>query len=173
MIDLLEEGYDLAIRPFVPPDSSFIVRRLASWRHILCCAPSYLEKHQTPQTPADLASHNCIRYALYPFGDEWHFIDPAGKPVAVRVKGNIVTTSLDVLREAAVGGEGLVFAAPFSLHKEIEAGSLVPLLRDYQTVEFSIAAIYPHRRHLAAKVRVFVDALVPLFANRQWFVVSR
>jgi DNA-binding transcriptional LysR family regulator len=173
MIDLLEEGFDLAIRPIVPPDSSLIVRRLASWRHILCCAPSYLEKHQAPQSPADLSSHNCIRYALYPYGDEWHFVDPSGKPVVARVKGNVVTTSLDVLREAAVAGDGLAFSAPFSVHKEMEAGTLVPLLRDYQTVEFSIVAVYPHRRHLAAKVRVFVDALVALFANQRWFAASR
>ncbi|HEY2528344.1 MAG TPA: LysR family transcriptional regulator [Xanthobacteraceae bacterium] len=169
MIDLLEEGFDLAIRSIIPPDSSLIVRRLVSWRHVLCCTPTYLKNHRAPRSPADLASHNCIRYAFYPFGDEWHFIDPDGKPVVTRVDGTLVTTSIDVLRETALAGVGLLFTAPFIIYKELEAGSLVPLLTDYQTAEFSVAAIYPHRRHLAAKVRVFIDALVALFARQQWF----
>jgi DNA-binding transcriptional LysR family regulator len=90
-IDLLEDGFDLAIRTSMPPDSSFMVRRLASWRHVLCCAPSYLKNHPAPRNPADLAQQNCIRYPFYLFGDEWHFIDPAGQPAAVRVDGNLVT----------------------------------------------------------------------------------
>ena len=172
MIDLLEEGFDLAIRSNVPPDSSLIVRRLVSWRHVLCCAPAYLNSHPAPRSPADLASHNCIRYTFYPFADGWHFIDPDGKPVVAHIDGNIVTTSVDVLRETALAGEGLLFTPPFIIHKELEAGSLVPLLSDYQTAELSVAAIYPHRRHLAAKVRVFIDALVALFGNRQWFMTD-
>lgn len=172
MIDLLEEGFDLAIRSTVPPNSSLIVRQLVGWRHVLCCTPTYLKNHPAPRSPADLASHNCLRYAFYPFGDEWHFIDPDGKPVVARVDGNLVTTSIDVLRETALAGEGLLFTAPFIIYKELEAGSLVPLLLDYQTVEFSVAAIYPHRRHLAAKVRVFIDALVTLFARQQWFTAN-
>jgi DNA-binding transcriptional LysR family regulator len=168
MVDLLEDGFDLAIRTSMPPDSSFIVRRLASWRHVLCCAPSYLKNHHAPRNPADLAEHNCIRYAFYQFGDEWRFIDPAGQPVAVRVDGNLITASVDVLHEAAVAGEGVLLTPPFMIHKELEAGDLVPLLSDYQTVDVSIAAIYPHRRHLAPKVRLFIDALVTLFSGNKW-----
>jgi DNA-binding transcriptional LysR family regulator len=70
MTDLVEEGFDLAIRAVVPPDSSLIVRRLAEWHHTLCCAPRYLENHPAPARLADLATHNCLRYAYYPFGDE-------------------------------------------------------------------------------------------------------
>src|ERR1700678_1153271 len=83
MIDLLEEEFDLAIRLTVLPDSSLMVRRLADWRYVLCCSPSYLETHSEPVSPADLSGHNCIRYAFYPFGDEWRFTDPDGKPVTV------------------------------------------------------------------------------------------
>jgi DNA-binding transcriptional LysR family regulator len=169
MIDLLEEGFDLAIRTIMPSDSSFIVRRLVNWHHVLCCAPSYLENHPLPGSPVDLATHNCIRYAFYPFGDEWRFFDPTGQPVAVRVSGNLVTTSLDMLHEAVVAGDGVLLAAPYMIHKELKVGSLVPLLPDYRTPELSIAAIYPHRRHLAAKVRLFIDALVALFAGQEWF----
>jgi DNA-binding transcriptional LysR family regulator len=172
MIDLLEEGFDLAIRTYLPPDSNLMVRRLAGWRHVPCCAPCYLETHPAPRSPADLAHHNCIRYAFYPFGDEWHFIDPAGKPVVVRVAGNLVTTSAVVLRAVALAGGGVLLAAPFIVHEELAAGSLVRLLPDYQTVEFSIAAVYPHRRFLAAKARVFIDGLVRLFAGQQWLTAN-
>jgi DNA-binding transcriptional LysR family regulator len=168
MIDLLQEGFDLAIRTYMPSDSSLMARRLAGWRHILCCAPAYLERHEAPRTPADLANHNCLRYAFYPYGDEWHFADAAGKPAVVRVSGNLVTTSAHVLRAAALAAEGIVLAAPFVLHEEFAAGSLVRLLSDHQAAEFSIAAVYPHRRHLPAKVRVFIDGLVGLFAGQSW-----
>jgi DNA-binding transcriptional LysR family regulator len=168
MIDLLEEEFDLAIRPYVPPDSSLMVRRLADWRHMLCCSPSYLETHPEPVSPADLSAHNCIRYAFYPFGDEWRFTNSDGGPLMARVAGNLVTADSELLRLATVSGLGVALNAPFNIHKELRAGSLVPLLRNYPTAEFSIAAVYPHRQHLAAKVRVFIDALARLFAGGDW-----
>ena len=168
MIDLLEEEFDLAIRINVPADSSLMVRRLADWRHVLCCSPSYLETHPEPASPADLSAHNCIRYAFYPFGDEWRFTDPDGKPLAVRVAGNLVTSDTELRRLAVLGGLGLSLIAPFAIHEELRAGSLVPLLRNYPTAVLSIAVVYPHRQHLAAKVRVFIDALARLFAGRDW-----
>jgi DNA-binding transcriptional LysR family regulator len=168
MIDLLGEEFDLAIRTYVPPDSSLMVRRLADWRHVLCCSPSYLETHPAPASPADLSAHNCIRYAFYPFGDEWRFIDPAGRPLTVRVGGNLVTSDAEGLRLAAVAGLGVALVAPFLSLEELRTGSVVPLLRNYPAQAFSIAAVYPHRRHLAAKVRVFIDALARLFAGRDW-----
>lgn len=168
MIDLLEEEFDLAIRPIVPPDSSLMVRRLADWRHILCCSRSYLETHPEPVTPADLSAHNCIRYAYYPFGDEWRFTNPDGKALTVRVAGNLITSDTELLRTAVIAGLGVALGSPFSFHEELRAGSVVPLLRNYPTAEFSIAALYPHRRHLAAKVRVFIDELATLFAGRDW-----
>ena len=168
MIDLLEEEFDLAIRLNVPPDSSLMVRRLANWRYIVCCSPSYLETHSEPVSPADLSSHNCIRYAFYPFGDEWRFTDPDGAPLAVRVAGNLVTSATKLRRHAVVAGLGLALIPPFNIHEELRTGSLVPLLRNYRTPELSIAALYPHRQHLAAKVRVFIDALARLFAGHDW-----
>jgi DNA-binding transcriptional LysR family regulator len=168
MIDLLEEGFDLAIRPNVPPDSSLMVRRLADWRFVLCCSPSYLETHPEPASPADLSAHNCIRYAYYPFGDEWRFTTPDGAEMSVRVTGNLLTSDTELRRNAVIAGLGVALAAPFTIHEELRAGSVVPLLRNYPSPPFSIAAVYPHRRHLAAKVRVFIDALATLFAGRDW-----
>jgi DNA-binding transcriptional LysR family regulator len=168
LIDLLEEGFDVAIRPYVPADSSLMVRRLADWRHVLCCSPSYLETHPEPMSPADLSAHNCIRYAFYPFGDEWRFTNPDGAPLMVRVAGNLVTSDTEMTRFAVTAGLGVMLISPFSIHEDLRAGSLVPLLRNYPTAQFTIAALYPHRRHLAAKVRVFIDALARLFAGRDW-----
>ena len=168
MIDLLEEGFDLAIRTAVPPDSSLMVRRLANWRLVLLCSPSYLETHPEPVSPADLSAHNCIRNALHPFGDEWPFTSPDGEPVTVRVAGNLVTSDTELIRLAVTAGLGVTFSSAILFGEELRAGSVVPLLRNYQAPEFSIAAVYPHRRHLAAKVRVFIDALARLFAGRDW-----
>jgi DNA-binding transcriptional LysR family regulator len=169
VIDLVEEGFDLSIRAVVPPDSSLIVRRLAGWRHILCCAPRYLETHAAPISLADVAKHNCLRYANYPFGDEWHFVSRDGKPAAVRVSGNLVTASAAVLRSVLLGGGGVALAAPFIVEAELKAGALVSLLPEYRPVEFAINAIYPHRRHLAATVRSFIDMLAePFVAFQHW-----
>src|SRR6204780_3407156 len=131
MIDLLEEEFDLAIRLDVPPDSSLMVRRLADWRYIVCCSPSYLETHPQPASPADLSTDDCIRYAYYPFGDEWRFTDPDGSPLAVRVAGNLVTSDTELRRRAVLAGLGLALIPPFTIDDELQAGSLVPLLRNY------------------------------------------
>jgi DNA-binding transcriptional LysR family regulator len=168
MIDLLEEEFDLAIRINVPPDSSLMVRQLANWRYIVCCSPSYLEAHPEPVSPADLSAHNCILYTFNPFGDEWRFINPDGGPLTVRVAGNLVTSDTELRLHAVIAGLGLGFFPPFNIHEELRTGSLVPLLRNYGTPELSIAALYPHRQHLAAKMRVFIDALARAFAGRDW-----
>jgi DNA-binding transcriptional LysR family regulator len=168
MIHLLEEEFDLAIRPYVPSDSSLMVRRLANWRHVLCCSRSYLETHPEPVSPADLSAHNCIRYAFYPFGDEWRFSNSEGGLLTVHVAGNLITSDSELVRQAVIAGLGVALIAPFNIHEGLRAGSVVPVLRNYPTQEFSIAAVYPHRRHLAAKVRVFIDALAVEFAGRDW-----
>jgi DNA-binding transcriptional LysR family regulator len=167
MTDLVEEGFDLAIRAVVPPDSSLIVRRLAEWRHTLCCAPRYLENHPAPERLADLAAHNCLRYAYYPFGDEWHFTDRDGKPAVMRVTGNLVTASAEVLRMVLLSGGGLALAAPFVAEEELRAGALVSLLPEYRPVVFAINAIYPPGRHMAATVRTFIDMLAERFVGHQ------
>jgi DNA-binding transcriptional LysR family regulator len=93
LIDLVEEGFDLAISYVSPPDSTLVRRQLAIWHFVLCCAPAYLENHPAPQNPSDLARHNCLLHAHSIFVHEWPFIDGAGNTVAVRVSGNLVTTS--------------------------------------------------------------------------------
>src|ERR1700742_3009894 len=166
-VDMIDEGYDIAVRLTPLPDSSLIVRSLATWRHVLCCSHGYLEAHPRPQQLSDLTQHNCIRHELYPFGDEWHFADRKGNPASVRVSGNLVTNSGDMLRLAALQGTGVFLAAGFLVHDELESGQLIRLLPEYRLVEFAMNAVYPHRHHLSAKVRTFIDMLVQHSAEQQ------
>lgn len=165
MIDIVGEGFDLEIVPTPPPDSSLIVRRLAAWRPVLCCSPEYLARHPAPATLADLEHHNCLRYAHYPFGDEWRFFGPSGAPAAVRVKGRLLTNSAEALRAATLRGQGLFLAPIFIVAGDLQEGRLVPVLKDYRPVEFAFNAIYPHRHHMSAKVRSFIDLLAERLAG--------
>ncbi len=163
MVDMIDEGFDLAIRHTLPPDSSLIARRLAGWRHILCCSPSYLERHAPPRHPGDLAQHNCLRYAHYPYGDEWRFEGPDGKPAMARISGRLVSSHAEVLREATFRGLGLFLGPDFLVGEEVAAGRLVQVMAEYRPVEFAVNAVYPHRHHLSAKVRSFIDLLAAHF----------
>jgi len=166
-VDLIEEGYDVALRMTPPPDSSLIVRSLATWRHVLCCSHGYIERHGRPEQLADLAGRNCIRHVSYPYGDEWRFADRKGAPASVRIAGNLVSNSGETLRRAALAGVGIFLGAGFLIHDDLESGELVRLLPEYRPVEFSMNAVYPHRHHLSAKVRTFIDLLARHSAEQQ------
>jgi DNA-binding transcriptional LysR family regulator len=176
MIDLVQEGFDLAITSHAPPDTTLIKRTLATWRHVLCCAPSYLESHAAPRHPADLAGHNCLLYtyallgAGFPFidrGGNFQFIDPAGNPAPGRISGNVLSNSVAMLRTAAVEGLGLWLCPPYLVSDLLASGALVPLLQEYGRPAMEIVSLYPHRRQLSAKVRLFLDMLVARFADEQ------
>ena len=166
-VDLIEEGYDVALRMTPPPDSSLIVRSLATWRHVLCCSHDYLEKHGRVQKLEELTEHNCGRHLNYPFGDEWRFLDRKGTPASVRISGSFVTNSGAALREVALEGAAICLMAGFLISDDLEAGHLVRLLPEYRTIELSMNAVYPHRHHLSAKVRTFIDMLVHHSAEQQ------
>jgi DNA-binding transcriptional LysR family regulator len=166
-IDLIEEGYDVALRMTPPPDSSLIVRSLATWRHVLCCSHDYLEKHGRVQQLAELTAHNCGRHLNYPFGDEWRFFDRKGAPASVRISGSLVTNSGEALRRMVLEGAGIGLLAGFLVSDDLDAGRLVRLLPEYRPVELSMNAVYPHRHHLSAKVRTFIDMLVNHSAEQQ------
>ncbi|MET4258915.1 DNA-binding transcriptional LysR family regulator [Bradyrhizobium sp. S3.12.5] len=166
-VDLIEEGYDVALRMTPPPDSSLIVRSLATWRHVLCCSHDYLEKHGRLQQLAELTGHNCGRHLNYPFGDEWRFFDRRGAPASVRISGSLVTNSGEALRRMVIEGAGIGLLAGFLVSDDLDAGRLVRLLPEYRPVEMSMNAVYPHRHHLSAKVRTFIDMLVHHSAEQQ------
>jgi DNA-binding transcriptional LysR family regulator len=104
---------------------------------------------------------------LYPYEDEWRFVDRKGTPAAVRVSGNLISNSGDMLRVAALHGGGILLAPGFLIHDDLEAGRLVRLLPEYRPLEFAMNAVYPHRHHLSAKVRTFIDMLVQHSAEQQ------
>ena len=169
-IDLIDEGFDVAIRLTPPPDSSLIVRSLATWRHVLCCSQSYVDKFGRVQELAELGERNCFRHVNYPYGDEWRFVDRKGMPASVRVTGNLISNSGETLRRAALEGVGICLAPGFLLHDDLDAGRLVRLLPEYRPIELSMNAVYPHRHHLSAKVRTFIDMLVHLSAESQQLI---
>ncbi|MFL6839428.1 MAG: LysR family transcriptional regulator [Bradyrhizobium sp.] len=166
-VDLIEEGYDVALRMTPPPDSSLIVRSLATWRHVLCCSHDYLEKHGRVHQLPELTEHNCGRHLNYPFGDEWRFLDRKGAPASVRISGSLVTNSGEALRRMVIEGAGIGLLAGFLVRDDLDAGRLVRLLPEYRPVEMSMNAVYPHRLHLSAKVRTFIDMLVQHSAEQQ------
>jgi DNA-binding transcriptional LysR family regulator len=140
-IDVIDEGYDVAIRLTPPPDSSLIVKGLATWRHVLCCSHDYLEKHGRPQQLSELSERNCVRHVNYPYENEWRFVDRKGNPASVRISGNLITNSGEALRTVTLQGGAVCLAPGFLVHDDLESGRLVRLLPEYRPVEFSMNAV--------------------------------
>lgn len=169
MVDMIEDGYDLVMRTVPPPDSSLVARKLTPWRHMLVCSPAYFESHPMPKTPAEVAEHNCLQYAYYPYGDEWRFEDGDGNKESVKISGNVVSNSAEMLRFLTLTGRGIFLAPSFVVFDDIAEGRLVKIMPDYRPIEFNINAVYPNRSHLPTKVRLFIDLLAERFAeHRKW-----
>ncbi len=164
LVDLVEEGYDLAIRIAPKLDSTLVARRLGSSRGVLCASPGYLARRGTPRRPADLRDHDCLGYTYSSSGDAWHMEGREG-PVTVRLAWTISANNGDVLVAAALAGAGLLLEPGFIVAPHLASGALVPVLPRYRFTEYGIHAVYPHRKHLSAKVRTFVDFLVRRFAD--------
>jgi DNA-binding transcriptional LysR family regulator len=156
-VDLVEEGFDLAIRIGELPDSSMVARRLGPCRHVVCGAPDYFKQHGVPTTPEDLREHNAITYKYQDSPREWHFISPTGAAMHVPVSGSIQMNNSLGLREALLRGAGVTLTPSFVVGKDITEGRLQAVLTNYKAREVSIYAVYPERRHLSPKVRAFVD----------------
>ena len=166
-VDLVDEGHDLAIRIGQLPDSSLIARKLGESGSVICAAPEYWDRHGRPSRPADLANHNCFAYSYLATGSEWRLRGPEGD-VAVRVSGSLAANNGDMLRQAAVAGLGVVATPLFIACDDLRAGRLEPVLRDCEPPRRGIYAVYPHNRHLSAKVRAFVDFLVEALEPAPW-----
>lgn len=175
LIDLVDEGADVAIRIGELKDSSLIARKLAPLRRVICGSPSYLSAHGVPQRPEDLASHNCLTFRFNaasslwrPGADLWRLRGPEGV-VEVAVAGRLRANNVDVLLDAARAGLGLVLVPLWMVGDEIRADRLRPVLSQYRvsptTIDAAIYAVYPASRHLSPKVRVFIDFLVERFRH--------
>ena len=158
MVDLVEEGVDLAVRIARLPSSSLVSRRLATMRLVLCAAPAYLAERGVPRTPEDLAEHDVVGYSLSATGDAWSFDGPQG-PISVTVRPRLRTNSGDTCRAVALGGLGLIAQPSFLVADDLAAGTLVEVLPQYRPQPFGIYAVFPTRKHLAPKLRLLIDFL--------------
>jgi DNA-binding transcriptional LysR family regulator len=166
VIDLVEEGWDLAIRIGRLKDSALVARKLAPIRTIVCAAPAYLAARGTPRTLAELSVHNCLTYTLPSAAgaDRWHF--GADGAVTVTVAGNLRANNGDALRAAALAGQGIVYQPSFLFSEDLRAGRLVPIRLDHPTFQFANAyAVHAPDRHVPAKVRLLIDFLAERWAG--------
>ncbi len=168
MVDLVDEGYDVAVRIARLTDSSLIARRLAPSRRVICAAPAYLDRHGVPTRPDDLRDHECLLYTYGLTGDEWRWRD-AGGSGAVKVKGRLKANNGEALKAAALAGLGLVLSPTFMVGDELRDGRLRMVLPQFADEQASLYAVYPHARHLSTKVRVFVDFLAARFGPRPYW----
>jgi len=166
-VDLVEEGYDLAIRIGQLSDSTLIGRRLATTRMVVCASPGYLERHGTPAAPADLADHAVWSYSYFNLGDEWRFAGPEGE-VSVRLRPAAHSNNGDTCRMAALQHHAIVLQPDFLVGPDIRAGRLVELLPEFRVGELGIHALYPSRRHVAPKVRLLIDHLADRLSIEGW-----
>jgi DNA-binding transcriptional LysR family regulator len=164
LVDLADEGWDLAVRIGQLNDSSLIARRIAVCRTVVCSARSYLQAQGTPRTVAELANHNCLSYTLSRrlSVDRWAF-GIEGEIVA-RVSGNLVANNGSALRAAAIAGQGIIYQPTFIVADDLRSGALIALELDHPTIETAIYAVYLPAPHPPAKVRAFIDFLATQFA---------
>lgn len=167
VVDLVDEGYDVAIRIANRLDPQLIGRRLASTRIVLCASPGYLAMHGTPMHPRELAEHQILAYSYWAAGDDWRFSGPEGE-VSVKVTPRIHTNSGDTCRAAALEGQGIILQPDFLVGPDIKHGALVELMPQYHSIELSVFAVYATRKHLPMKTRRLIDFLVEAFRAPTW-----
>jgi DNA-binding transcriptional LysR family regulator len=167
LVDLVDEGYDLAVRIARLQASSLVSRQLTSTRMILCASPQYLRRHGVPEHPSEIAQHAVMAYTLLAMGEQWAFEGPQG-PVSVKVSPRMRTNSGDTCVAAAVQHQGVVLQPSFLVGAHLASGALVEVLPQYRSVELGVYAVYPSRKHLTPKVRALIDFLVEAFRMRGW-----
>ena len=167
VIDLVDEGFDLAVRIARLPDSSLISRQLASTRLVLCAAPSYLKRRGTPAHPSELAQHDVLGYSLMAMGDQWQFTGPEG-PVSVKVRPRMWTNNGDSCVAAALQGSGIQLQPTFLIDDELASGQLVEILPQFRSVELGIYAVYPSRKFVLPKVRAMIEFLANELGQAPW-----
>jgi len=166
LVDLVDEGFDLAVRISRGGSPTLISRKLAAIHHFVCASPDYIAQHGAPQTPDDIRRHACIAYAYSASADEWRLLDRDGKVHTVPVSNILHTNNGETACAAALAGFGMILQPTFLIGEHLRQGRLVRLLPDYHTPEIDVLAVYPSRRYVSAKVRVMVDFLVEAFRGK-------
>jgi DNA-binding transcriptional LysR family regulator len=167
IVDLVDEGYDLAVRIARLPASSLVSRKLSSTRLVLCASPEYLRRHGTPSHPEEIAQHTVFSYTLLASGDTWNFNGPQG-PVSIQVKPRMRSNSGDTCCAAALQHQGIVLQPSFMVGEHLRSGVLVEVLPAFRSIELGVYAVYASRKHLTPKVRVLIDFLAEAFRIRTW-----
>lgn len=162
VVDIVSEGFDLAIRIGQLAESSLVARRLAPVRLVVCGSPDYFRRRGVPQDPEQLAEHDCLRYAYAADYDRWRF-QRDGRTHAVRIRGTFSANNGDALRVAALAGKGIILQPTFIVGDDLRAGRLRTVLDEYRSTDLNVHAVYAHRQYLSAKVRTFVDFLAGYF----------
>ncbi len=156
LVDVVEEGYDLAIRIAQLKESSLIARKLAPCRRVLCASPEYLDAHGRPQEPNQLNEHTCLHYSYFEGGSYWT-LKGTDDEHRIRIHSKLTANNGDVLYAAAREGLGITLAPTFIVGDAIRTGELDIVLPDYRPTDLGIYAVYASKRHLSAKVRAFID----------------
>jgi DNA-binding transcriptional LysR family regulator len=171
VVDLVEEGFDMAVRIARLPNSSLVSRVLTSTRMVLCASPAYLCTRGRPTHPSELASHDVLAYSLFSMGDQWEFTGPedgSDSVVSVKVTPRMRTNSGDTCRVAALRHQGIVLQPTFMVGPDLLAGTLVEVMPAWRSIELGVFAIYPSRKFVSPKVRLMIEFLVNAFRMRAW-----
>lgn len=168
VVDLVADGFDVAVRIAELPPSTLVARKLAVNRRVLCASPAYLAAAGTPARPQDLTRHRCLAYTYLATGNDWRFRGEDG-PLTVRIDGAFAANNGDVLRQVALAGGGIMLSPTFIVGDDLRAGRLVPILADYVDADTGIYAVYPQTRHLSPKVRALIDFLAARFGPKPYW----
>ena len=163
---VIDEGFDMAIRVGRPGDSSLVMRKLCVVRLVVVAAPEYLERHGKPDAPEDLAHHNCIIDTNFADPGKWPFKSKTGQTEGKRVEGRIRFSNAEACLAAAEAGLGLACIPGFVAGDAIRAGRIMRILQDFEPEPYDVYVLYPHSRHLSAKVRLLVDMLVERYKDQ-------
>ena len=165
-VSLVAEGVDVAVRIGALTDSTLVARRLAMTQPLVCASPEYLARMGEPESPEELAGHDCLLYSYLSSANVWRFTGPGKREIPVAVTGSIRINNGMVLAEAAVAGRGVAMLPAFYVSGHLKEGRLRRILARYALPELGIYAVYPQRAHVPPKVRAFVDFLAQRFSRR-------
>jgi DNA-binding transcriptional LysR family regulator len=166
-VDLVAEGLDLAIRTGTLEDSSLIAKPLIESHWIVCCSPSYIEKYGEPDTLESLKEHNCLAYTYQEKGSfDWRFLKD-GMEKNVRISGSLATNNAQALRKAALAGFGIVYVPRCSVYEDLQQGTLVGILTDFQPRKLGVYAIYPSTKYLPRKLKFLIEHLKQAYQNKR------
>jgi DNA-binding transcriptional LysR family regulator len=166
-VDLIGEGFDLAIRLGVLPDSRLVSRKLADRRRMIVASRSYLERHSAPETPDDLAAHDCLIFSGKQNPNVWDFIMPSGAQLSVPVSGSFISDDAEALVLASIKGHGLLYATDWLVGRELADGRLVPVLGNHPVPdEGGIYVVHPSTQHVPNKTRAFANWIAERFSRK-------